>query len=214
MYGIYYNRTTPFLAFLEGMVRVFDWGMVLELRKRWSKKDSESEAESRRDEEWSERIIDWYIRDSIATFEAEESENLPEDPLLPRRSCVAANILLGAFPVEDVLMQYEVAVSGAGKRIMEKASEKLKQDGRAEIELLKQRIRQGCIGMIVGCILATSLTGSGLLLVYTGHDAAGYSLFGLNMALVVSASVYISKAQVRRKYYTRDFFFFRKKRKI
>ena len=213
MYGIYYNRTTPVLAFLEGMVRVFDWGALLELRKKWRKSGSEPEPEFWKDEEWSERIVDWYIRDAIAAFEREETGRLSEDPMLPRRSFVIADILLGSPSTNEVILRYEETVPGACDRIMSMASERLDQDGRAEIELLKQRGRQGYMGMAVGFILSLLLAVSALYLIVVGHDWAGFSMVGLNVALAVAASIYISKAQVRGKLYTRDFFL-RKRRKL
>ena len=206
MYHIYYNRTTPALAFLEGMVRVFDWGALLELRKRWGKPEPEPKPERGKDKEWSERIVDWYIRDAIATFEAEESRSLSEDPMLPRRSFAVADVLLGPLSTHEVILRYEEAVPGACDRIMSMASDRLDQDGKAEIELLKQRGKQGYMGMVVGFMLSLLLAVSALYLIIVGHDWAGLSMVGLNIALAVSASVYVSKAQVRGKLYTRDFF--------
>lgn len=215
MYGIYYNRTTPFLAFLEGMVRVFDWGALLELRKRWAKTgpEPEPEPETRRDKEWSDRIVDWYIRDAIAAFEAEESRRLAEDPMLPRRAFAAADIILGPLSTQEVILRYEEMVTGACDKIMNMASQRLDNDGKAEIELLRQRAKQGYMGMAAGFILSMLLAASAMYLIFSGHDWAGFSIVGLNIALAVSASVYISKAQVRGKLYTRDFFS-RKRRKL
>ena len=206
MYGIYYNRTTPFLAFLEGMVRVFDWGTLLELRKRWRKGKSEPEPDSQRDKEWGDRIVDWYIRDAIAGFEAEERDKLAQDPMLPRRSCAVADITLGPLSTQEVILRYEEIVPGACDRIMSRASERLDHDGKAEIDLLKERARQGYWGMAAGFILSMLLAGGALCLIFFGHDWAGFSLVGLNITLALCVSVYISKAQVRRKLYTRDFF--------
>ena len=212
MYGIYYNRTTPILAFLEGMVRVFDWGALLGLRKRWGKSGSQAEPEDWNDEEWSERIIDWYIRDAIAAFETEESGRFSHDPMLSRRSFAVADVLLGPLSTQEVILRYEETVPGACDRIMSMASGRLKRDGKAEIELLKRRGKQGFMGMAAGFILSLLLAASALYLIIAGHDWAGLSMVGLNIALAVCSSVYISKAQVRKKLYTRDFFS-RKKRK-
>lgn len=213
MYSIYYNRTTPFLAFLEGLMRVFDWGIFLEIRKRWLKRRSESEPETPVDKEWGNRIVDWYIRDAIATFEAEESPRLAEDPILSRRSFAAADIVLGPLSTQEVILRYEGLVAGACDRIMGMASEKLEHDGKAEIELLKQRAKQGYIGMAVGFILSLLLAASAMYLLYFGNGVAGFSLVGIYIAIPVFVSTYISKAQVRGKLYTRDFFS-RKKRKF
>ena len=212
MYSIYYNRTTPFLAFLEGMVRVFDWGVLLELRKRWRKGQSEPESETRIDKEWGDKIVDWYIRDAIATFEAEESIRLAEEPLLPRRSSAAADIVLGPLSTQEVILRYEEIVAGACDRIMGMAAERLDHDGKVEVELLKQRARQGYMGMAAGLILILLLAASALYFFFTGHDWAGFSLVGFNTALALSVSVYISKAQVRTKLFTKDFFSMKRRR--
>ena len=206
MYGIYYNRTTPFLAFLEGMVRVFDCGALLKLRRRWRKRDSEPEPESRKDDGWSARIVDWYIRDAIATFESQESGKLSEDPMLPRRSFATADIVLGPLSTQEVILRYEELVSGACDRIMDMASERLNNDGKTEIALLTQRAKQGYMGVAAGFILAMLLIASALYLFFSGHGSAGFSVVGICLAIPVLASVYVSKAQVREKLYNRDFF--------
>lgn len=213
MYSIYYNRTTPFLAFLEGMVRVFDWGAILELKKKWRRGQPEPEPRTSSDREWDDRIVDWYIRDAIATFESEESRRLAEDIMLPRRSFAAADIVLGPLSTTEVILRYEEMVTGACDRIMSLASDKLDRDGKAEIELLKQRAKQGYMGMATGFILSMLLAATALFLIFSGHDWAGFSMVGIYIAIPVLASVYISKAQVRGKLYTRDFFS-RKKRRL
>lgn len=212
MYSIYYNRTTPILAFLEGMIRIFDWGNLLEMRKRWRRNRSGPEPKTQEDKEWSNRIVDWYIRDAIATFEAEESRRLAEEPILPRRSFAAANVLLGPLSNQDIILRYEEVVTGACDRIMGMASEKLDNDGKAEIELLKQRARQGYMGMATGFVFSLLLACSAIFLLFSGHDMAGFLLVGVYIAIPVVVSVYISKAKVRGKLYTRDFFPTRKQR--
>lgn len=211
MYSIYQNRTTPFLAFLEGMVRAFDWGIILEVRK--SRKKRESEKEKLEDREWRDRIIDWYIRDSIGAFEAEEAKSLSADPMLSRRAFAVADILLGPVSTQEAILRYEQLVPGACDRIMDRATERLDHDGEVEIDLLKERAKQGYMGMAAGFALALLFTASALFLIYTDRSAAGYSIFGAYIALALCVSVYISKAQVRRKFYTRDFFSRKKRRR-
>lgn len=206
MYRIYYNRTTPILAFLEGMMRVFDWGRLLEMSKRWRKRRSEPAPKTYEDEQWGDRIVDWYIRDAIATFETEEFRKLSEEPILPRRSSASANIVLGPLPNQEVILRYEQVVAGACDRIMGLASEKLDHDGKAEIELLRERAKQGFMGMAAGFVLSLLLAVSAMFLLVTGNDLAGFSIVGVYIAIPVAVSVYISKAKVRDKLYTRDFF--------
>lgn len=207
MYSVYYNRTTPILAFLEGMVRSFDWGALVELVKRRQEVKPEEESRTAKDKDkWSQRIVTWYIRDSISAFEAEETVKLAGDAMLYRRSCAAANVMLGPMPTRDVILRYEQVVPGAGDRIMDRASERLERDGDTELELLKQRGRQGYMGMGAGFALALLLTGVALLLILTDNVWAGFAVLGINGVLGASASIYVSKAQVRDKLYTRDFF--------
>ena len=202
MYSLYCNRTTPFFAFLEGMVRMFDWAALLELRKSRSSVAADSEHE-----DWSDRIVDWYIRDSLTSFEQQESRKLAQLTIQPRRDFAVADIVLGPLPVQEVILCYEETVPGACDRIMQQASEKLKQDGAAELQLLKERARQGYIGMGVGFLLTMLLACGAMFLIFSGHLMEGVSLAGVFTVLVAAASVYVSRAHVRRKFYTREFFF-------
>lgn len=207
MYGIYYNRTTPILAFLEGMVRVFDWAALLELRKR--RRRNQPEDDTAADQERHERndlIVNWYINDSISAFESAETGKLTNDATLYRRRSAIANALLGPTPSQQVILRYEELVPGACDLIMGRAQQRLEQDGKHELELLRQRGRQGNMGMIAGFILAMLLTGGALLMLLTGNPWGGLAIMGINIALAVAASVYVTKAQVRDKLYTRDFF--------
>ena len=200
--GIYGNRSTPFFAFLEGMVRVFDWGALLLLRK--SRANPETADETRPD---SRQIVDKYIRGAIFTFETEEARRLAKEPMLFRRSFAIADVLLGPLPAQEIILRYEEIIPGAAERIMGLASQRLDHDWEEELRLLTERGRQGYMGMAAGFILALMLTLGALLLVFFGHPWVGISLVGLNITLAVSVSVYISKARVRRKLYTREFFF-------
>ena len=202
MYGLYCNRTTPFFAFLEGMVRMFDWAALLELRKRRSASQADNE-----NDDWSGRIVDWYIRDSITTFEQEEPQKVAQVPIQHRRAFAAADIVLGPLPVQDVILCYESIVPGACDRIMQRASDKLKRDGQDEIRLLKERAKQGYMGMAVGFLLTMLLACGAMFLIFSGHLVPGFSLAGVFLALIAAASGYVSKARVRRKFYTREFFF-------
>ena len=211
MYSAYLNRTTPILAFLEGVVRSFDWGVILEMRK--SRARREAEFKNQEDEHWKERIVEWYVRDSIGVFEAEEAKKLAGDPMLSRRACAVADAVLGPVSTQEAILRYEQLVPGACDRIMERASQRLDNDGEAEIGLLKERIKQGYMGMAVGFLIAIMITACALFFVYTDRSVAGFSFFGLYFGLVLTVSVYISKARVRRKFYTRDFFPRKKRRR-
>lgn len=201
MYDLYCNRSTPVLAFLEGMVRMFDWSALLELRKSRSAREPEEEQD-----DWSDRIVDWYIRDSIASFEREEFPRLAQATVPYRRAFAVADVVLGSPRVQDVILCYESVVPGACDRIMQQASSNLKRDGDEQIRLLKERARQGYIGMAVGFILAVLLSGSAMYLSLSGHLAAGLWVAAVFFAMVTAASVYVSLSRVRRKFYTREFF--------
>ncbi len=202
MNSIYGNRTTPFFAFLEGMVRVFDWGAILALRKGRTIHETEAEKE-----EWSKQTVDRYIRGAISAFESEEAGKLAGEPMLPRHSFAIADILLGPLSVQEIILRYEMIIPGASEKIMDLASRKLDQDSKAELKLLDERGKQGYMGMAAGFALALLLTLSALYMAYSGHPWAAIFIVGINISIVVSVSVYISKARVRQKLYDREFFF-------
>lgn len=207
MYSVYYNRTTPFLAFLEGLVRSYDWAAVLKLVKGRERVKPEDESRTAADKDlWSQRIVTWYIRDAIASFEAEETAKLAGDAMLYRCRCAVANVMLGPMPTRDIILRYERVVPGAGDRIMDRASERLDSDGDAEVELLKQRGRQGYMGMAAGFALMMLITGGASWLILTGNVWSGFAVLGINGALVAAASIYVSVARVREKFFRRDFF--------
>ena len=180
---------------------MFDWGALLELRRFRSGSELDYE-----DDGWNDRIVDWYIRDSIDVFESQEAESLREVPILPRRSSQVADIVLGSLPAQEVILLYETVVPGACDRIMRRASEKLDHDGRAELQLLRDRARQGYVGMAVGFLLTMLLALGAFFLILSDYYWAGSMVAAIILALVVSTSVYVSRAQLRRKFYTRDFF--------
>ena len=85
---------------------------------------------------------------------------------------------------------------------MERATQRLENDGETEIELLKERAKQGYMGMAAGFILGLLFTGMALFLVYTDRSWPGLSLIGVYIGIALAVSIYISKAQLRRKFYT------------
>ena len=150
--------------------------------------------------------MDWYIRDSIASFEIQEAKQLSGVPFLPRRSFAVANILLGPLPTQNVILRYEEAVPGACDRIMQRAKDKLDHDGQAELHLLRERAKQGYLGMAAGFLLTMLLAFGAFFLFLFGHHWEGLSIAAIIPVLVVAASAYISGARVRKKLYTREFF--------
>ena len=202
MHLIYDSYATPVSAFFEGMVRVFDWGaLLLALRRKQRQFSFNAD-----DPERSQRVVDSYIRDAIATFEVEESEKLSEIPFVSRRGCPAADITLGPLPNEDVIITYEEIVPGAVSRIMGRASDRLKGDSQAELEHFKGLCQKGHRGMIVGFILTLLLSASALLLIFAGALFPGLVLVGINIATGVLSTVYVSKAGLRGRWFTGEFF--------
>ena len=199
---IYDSYATPVSAFFEGMVRVFDWGaLLLALRRKQQPFSLKTD-----DPERNVRVVDRYVRDAIASFEIEESEKLSQVPLVPRRGCAVADIVLGPLPNEEVIISYEEVVPGAVNRIMARASDRLKGDSQAELDNFKDLCQKGYRGMVVGFILTLVLSVSALLLIYFGALVAGLALVGLNIAMGVLATVYVSRAGLRGKWFTGEFF--------
>ena len=199
---VYNSYATPVSAFLEGMVRVFDWGsLVLSLRKKERRFQLENDDPGRR-----LRIVDSYVREAMAAFESEEAERLSGLPVVKRRAFATADIVLGSLPADEVLVQYEGVVPGALDRIMVRATERLDQDSETELRYLESLCRQGLKGMIAGFVLMMMLGGIALFLIYTGLLWAGLALVGANLAIGVSATLYVSKGRLRRKWFTGEFF--------
>ena len=202
MHLFYSSRATPRSAFFEGMVRVFDWwALFLSLRRKSRRILAENDNPDR-----NQRVIERYVRDSIADFEVEETDKLSDVAFIPRRIFVVADIVLGPLPTEEVIIHYEGIVPGAVDRIMRRASERLKYDSETELRHLRILCRQGLRGMVAGFILTLLLTVSALVLVYFGLLWAGILLVAINFALGAASTLYVSKAGLRRRWFTGEFF--------
>ncbi len=152
------------------------------------------------------RIVDRYVRDAIATFESEESERLSDLPLAYRRAFATADIVLGSLPSDELLVHYEGKVPGALNRVMGKAAEKLERDSELELRYLEKLCRQGFRGKVAGLGVTMLLAGLALLLIYSGSPAPGLALIGANLAIGLSATIYVSKTRLRRRRFTGEFF--------
>lgn len=202
MHLIYRSDATPTSAFFEGLVRVFDWwSLVLFLRRKQRRFFVEDD-----DPDRSRRVIDSYVRDSIATFELEEADKLSDVPIIPRRVSVVADTMLGSLPTDDVIIYYEGIVPGAVDRIMERASDRLKRDSEAELKFFDSLCRQGYRGMVAGFILTMLLGVGALALVYTNFLWPGLALVGTNVALVACSIAYVSWVGLRCRWFTGEFF--------
>ena len=196
------SRATPTAAFFEGLVRVFDWwSLVLTLCRKQKRIFLESNNPDR-----SRQITNRYVRDSITAFEVEEADSLSQVPFIPRRLSVAADTVLGSLPMDDVIVHYESIVPGAVNRIMGRASDCLKDDSEAELRYFDSLCRQGYRGMVAGFVLTLLLGGGALVLLYANALWAGLLLVGTNFALGVCATAYGSKAGLRGRWFTGDFF--------
>ncbi len=202
MHLIYNSYATPFSAFFEGLVRVFDWGaLLIALRRKQRRIFFEND-----DPQRNQRVIDRYIVESIAAFESEETEKLSEVPFISRRAFALADIVLGPLPTDEVIISYEEVVPGAIDRIMGHASQRLQDDSEAELRHFDNICRQGYRGMVSGFVLTLLLTGSALLLVFLSQLWAGITLVGFNVMLGISATIYVSRAGLRTRWFTGDFF--------
>ena len=202
MHLIFSSRATPTTAFFEGLVRVFDWwSLFLALRRNHRSISFGSDNSGR-----SQQVIDRYVRDSISAFEIEEADRLSEVPFIPRRVSMTADISLGPLPSDDVIIHYEGIVPGAVDRIMGLASNRLKDDSEAELKYFSGLCRQGYRGMVAGFILTILLGSGALFLVYFNVLWAGILLVGANFALGACATAYVSRAGLRGRWFTGDFF--------
>ena len=200
------SYATPTTAFLEGLVRIFDWwSLVLALRHRRKGIPVEDELEGH-DSSRNRQVIDRYVRDSITAFELQETSKLSGVPFIPRRVSVVADTQLGTMPTDDVIIHYEGIVPGAVDRIMGLASDRLKVDSEAEIKLFRNLCRQGYRGMLAGFVLTLLLGGGALFLMFADVLWAGMLLVGTNFALAGIATAYVSLGGLRGKWFTGEFF--------
>ncbi len=202
MHLIFGSRATPLSAFFEGMVRVFDWGILLLMMRRKQRRALFENGDLQR----GRRVVDRYINEAVADFESEEADSLSEVPFIPRRGCAIADIVLGPLPTDEVMVRYEQIVPGAVDRIIGRASDRLKDDSEAEIRHFDNLCRQGSRGMVVGLVITLLFAAIALVLVYSNLLWAGLVLVGINIALGLAATVYVTKAGLRRKWFTGEFF--------
>jgi len=203
MHVLYSSSATPVSAFLEGMVRMFDWGaMWIAIRKKKNQRWFFPE----RDAAHRQWIIDRYITDSISRFEVEEADKLSDAPFIPRRRNVAASVALGAMPAEEVIVQYEKRVPGAVERIMGQASDSLEHDSEAEFKHIESLIRQGFKGMVAGLAVAVMLAVAALALLFTNFLWPGVILMGVNGGLGLCSTLYVTRTGLRQRWFTGEFF--------
>ena len=127
-------------------------------------------------------------------------------PFIPRRISVAADATLGPLPSDEVIIHYEGIVPGAVDRIMGLASDRLKSDSEAELNYITRLCRQGFRGMVAGFILTLLLGGSAMFLLYTDVLWAGLLLVGINLALGVCSTAYVTRVGLRARWFTGEFF--------
>ena len=183
-------------------MRIFDWWAIFLSLRRKSREIFVVDDDPDR----NERVVDQYVRDSIADFEIEEADRLRQVPFIPRRVSVVADRVLGPLPTEEVIIHYESIVPGAVNRIMGRAAARLKSDSKAELNHFKNLCRQGFRGMVTGFIFTLILTASALFLVYSNFLWAGILLVATNFALGASSTLYVSKAGLRGRWFTGEFF--------
>lgn len=101
----------------------------------------------------------------------------------------------GPVPPPDVLRQYDEAAPGAANRILKMAENQSGHRIRLEGVVVNGDSRRAYLGLSAGFLVALTVIGCGTFLIYTGHDWAGASLVGLDLASFVGVFVYGTKVR-------------------
>ena len=114
----------------------------------------------------------------------------PEQPSL----MIAASAWAGPLPQPEVLQGYESVIPGAANRILEMAERQSEHRMQMDKMVISGGSRRSYLGLFAGFVLSAMVIGGGIYLIATGHDWAGASLVGLNLAGLAGVFVYGSKS--------------------
>lgn len=115
----------------------------------------------------------------------------PEQPSL----MISASAWVGPLPHPDVLQGYESVIPGAANRILEMAERQSEHRMQMDQMVIAGGSRRSYLGLVAGFVLSALVIGGGIYLIATGHDWAGASLVGLNLAGLAGVFVYGSKSR-------------------
>ena len=100
----------------------------------------------------------------------------------------------GPLPPPESLQGYESVIPGAANRILEMAERQSDHRMQMDKMVISGGSRRSYLGLVAGFVLSATVIGGGIYLIATGHDWAGASLVGLNLAGLAGVFVYGSKS--------------------
>ena len=117
------------------------------------------------------------------------------------RQQVVTSSFAGPLPPPDILIQYNDAVPNAAERIIAMAERQAAHRIELEGRVAKADIRRSNAGLIAGLIVALAGLATAFFLIDRGHEIAGMTLGGIDLAGLVTVFVYgtVSRRSERGK---------------
>ena len=108
---------------------------------------------------------------------------------------IAASAWAGPLPEPEVLQGYESVIPGAANRILKMAERQSDHRMQMDKMVISDGSRRSYLGLVAGFFLSAMVIAGGIYLIATGHDWAGASLVGLNLAGLAGVFVYGSRSR-------------------
>lgn len=105
----------------------------------------------------------------------------------------------GPLPAPRTLKQYDSIVRDGAERIMKTFEGQSQHRKDMEITVTKRQLNQSGTGQIMGFVIALVCIAAGLYLVINNHEAAGITLFSLDIVGLVSIFVVHKKHEGRNE---------------
>jgi len=108
-----------------------------------------------------------------------------------------AQIHFGPLPPPEQLLKYNEAVPNGAERILAMAENQATHRQNLEERVIRADIKRSYWGLAAGFSVTVLALSASTWLIYSGHDAAGASLFGASLVAIVVA--FIGGATLRKK---------------
>ncbi len=95
----------------------------------------------------------------------------------------------GPLPAPKTLKAYDSIINNGAERIMQKFEQQSSHRQYLEKTVIVRQLNQSSVGQILGFVVALCCLGIGCFLVMKGHDAAGITIFSLDIVGLVSVFV-------------------------
>lgn len=113
-----------------------------------------------------------------------------QGPKLLRRSETHIEAYGGPLPPPALLKEFDNVIPGAAERILKMAERQADHRQFLEKTVVSGDSKRAFCGLFVGAFVALCVLGGAVFLIHDGHDAAGATIAGLDVASLVSVFVY------------------------